>query len=670
MSANTPQPIDLNASLSSLAMLSVQLREGKDYLDYIHGFVVDAISRVGDEPFDAATVKKIVEEQFALRIPAATFTLYLKRLAKTGSIRSTSSGLQFQVVKLPATSVERDRDATRIRIKEVTDELAGFAYTRYSLTWDERSSALALAEFLRQYSIDFLKFSEARSPLPITESRNEHADFVVASFVANSAKERTEVFESIRVLVQSHILANALMCPDLEQNAKGFRSVIFLADTRFLIKALDLESTYDTDNARQLLAAIKILKGVVCVFQETKDELRGVLKAVIRGMQNGGGRGPIYRELLKRRRGVGDVILADNRLDETLAGLSVTLLQSPRYDESNFKFQIDEEQLREEIQEEIDYISDKAADHDTRVVRHIYALRKDRRPSSIEECCYVLLTTNSALSRAAFQYEKSLGKGWFFSTVVTDYHLSHLAWLKSPMQSPELPRAEILANCYATMRPPEAFWNRYLGELERLKSEKKFSARDHEVLRLSLNAPDELMEVTRGEVDGLSAANLHKILEKLEKTYAQEKQQELLRERTEHERTKQALAAFEKTSAERDLERVRAAVRESDLEMKRFAAEQEVKNLKDRESAAKVIDQVRQDRINRIAEQVSKIAFYMSGLVFAAIGVLSLFGNVSIWFGVPAAVIGFFNLWSGFSGNTVEKAVKRWIAAKLASFIG
>ncbi len=79
-------PKDLNASLSSLAMLSVQLSTGKDYLDYLHGFVIEALRSVESNGFDAATVQRAVDQQFGLKIPAATYAIFLKRLVKTGVI--------------------------------------------------------------------------------------------------------------------------------------------------------------------------------------------------------------------------------------------------------------------------------------------------------------------------------------------------------------------------------------------------------------------------------------------------------------------------------------------------------------------------------------------------------------------------------------------------------
>jgi hypothetical protein len=330
---------------------------------------------------------------------------------------------------------------------------------------------------------------------------------------------------------------------------------------------------------------------------------------------------------------------------------------------------IDEAELRDEIEAEIDYISDKAADHDTRVVRHIFALRKGRHFSSIEDAGHVFLTTNSALSRAAFHYERNNSKGWIFPAVVTDYHLSHLAWLKSPMEVQDLSRIEILANCYATMRPHEPIWNRYLEEVARLKAQNIVSEKDHEVLRFSLNAPDELMAVTRGDVEGVTLANVHIILEKLEKTYAADKEQELAQVRQEHEQTQKALEQVRSVAQNHSENLLQAAEREEVLKRAKEKNEAEIEKLKALEAGVTEREAKRTARIGRIAEQAARLAFLLSGLAFAAIGVLALFSNWSMWLGVPAAVVGFFNLWCGFSGNTVEKMVKEWVAKRLSEFM-
>ena len=127
---STTQPQDMNASLSSLAMLSLRMQTGKDYLDYLHGFVVEALRRMDGEAVDSARLKEAVQAEFGLNIPAATFSIYLKRLGKEGVVSPIGDGVQYRVKLLPATTVANDRVAAKAQITEVTEELAAFAYQR------------------------------------------------------------------------------------------------------------------------------------------------------------------------------------------------------------------------------------------------------------------------------------------------------------------------------------------------------------------------------------------------------------------------------------------------------------------------------------------------------------------------------------------------------------
>lgn len=658
--SNDPQP-NLNTSLSSLALLSLRMGEGKDYLDYLHGFVIEALHHVGVPSFDSVKVKEVIRAEFGLKIPTATIAIYLKRLQKDKVIEPTGDGHQFRPLKLPPSSISNDREATKGRINEVLAKLRNFHASRYGSEWSDEQAAAALTEFVQDYSIDFVRFSEFRSPLPEIKSGSRADHFVIASFIQHCAEALPGVFDGVKTLVESHILANALLCEDLQGKGTGFRNVVFVLDTRFLLKAFDLEAEIDTENTRALLETIRKLKGVLCVFPETKEEIRSVLQGIMRGYQRGGARGPVVEELRKRGRGAADVALAEAHLEDNLKALSVSTLQAPAYDDKTYRFQIDEAALREELEEELGYFLGRAADHDVHVVRSILALRKGRRISRIEDSAYVFITTNAALSRAAFHQQRAENEGWIFSSVITDYHLSHLAWLKSPLDAGELSRTEILSSCHAAMNPSQTVWRKYLAEVDRLKKEGHFSERDHEVLRLSLRAPEELMEVTQGEVDGITENNLRTILTRLEGTYAAEKDEMLRQERIAHEETMNALAESEK-------QKVKVAEQEQILRQQRTKDEQELVQLKAFEAQAKAREERMTARTNRIADKTARLAFILSGLAFAVVGTLALFGQVSIWLGIPAAIAGFFNIWCGFSGNAIERAVKRWVAAALSSF--
>lgn len=553
---------DLNVSLSSLALLSLRMGEGKDYLDYLHGFVVEALHHIGAPTFDSVRIQEVIKKDFGLRIPAATIAIYLKRLQKEKLITPTADGHQFRILDLPPTDIAADREATRGRINQVIASLKDFAAARYGRNWSDDETASVLTDFVREYSIDFVRFSEFRSPLPEPSAGTAGEHFVIASFIRHCVEAAPGIFESIKTLVESHILANALLCEDLRDKGTGFRNVTFVLDTRLLLKAFDLEAPIDTENTRTLFQTIRRLKGVLCVFPETKDEIHSVLQGIIRGFQRGGARGAVVDELRKRGRGVADVILADAKLDENLKALGVTTFQAPAYDQKTYRFQIDEEALRAELEEELGYALGRAADHDVHVVRSIFALRKGRRISRIEDCGFVFLTTNAALSRAAFHQQRNETTGWVFSAVITDYHLSHLAWLKSPLEAGDLARTEILSSCHAAMRPPQQTWRKYISEVDRLKAEGRVSVQDHEVLRLSLNAPEELMEVTNGEVEGITEGNVRLILDRLEKSYAAEKEVQISNLRAEQERIAAELANIQESAEARERHLSEAAEKE------------------------------------------------------------------------------------------------------------
>jgi len=151
------------------------------------------------------------------------------------------------------------------------------------------------------------------------------------------------------------------------------------------------------------------------------------------------------------------------------------------------------------------------------------------------------------------------------------------------------------------------------------------------------------MEVTRGEIDGITENNLRTILTRLEQDYAADKEERLRQERLSHEETMKALAASEREKAE-------TARREQTLMEQGVVHKEELTKLRDFEADATSRKRKKSARISLFAERSARIVFIIAGLVFAAIGVLALFSHLSAWLGVPAAIVGFFHLWCGFTG--------------------
>jgi hypothetical protein len=143
--------------------------EGHDYLDYLHGFVIEALHHIKVPTFDAAGVQIVVHREFGLKIPVATFAIYLKRLQNLKVVERTPDGHQFRILNLPASSIAGDRQAAIGRIAEVIQKLQSYALSKYGQEWDDDQTAAVLTDFVRDYSIDFVRFTEFRSPLPIQD---------------------------------------------------------------------------------------------------------------------------------------------------------------------------------------------------------------------------------------------------------------------------------------------------------------------------------------------------------------------------------------------------------------------------------------------------------------------------------------------------------------------
>jgi len=624
---NTTHTAPLNRSLSSLALLSLQLDENKDYLDYLRGFIVEAIDHLNGTPFNANSIREIIQNEFGLIIPDATILICLKRLQANQIIQRTADGQQFQGMNLPKSDFPEKRKIAQGKINNVIDKLREFAQERYQKQWDERETEAALTKFVRDYSIDFVRFEQVRSPLPELDASTASENFIIAKFIKDCELNKTRIFENIKVLVESHILAYALLCPDLENSAKvGFAGVNFVLDTRLVLKALDLETPIDTENITGLLRTIKALKGVLRIFPETIEEIRSVLRWNIQAYRSREVIGPIAEAFRKRNRPVAEIILVEGDLENRLESLDVYPIDPPSYEKHIHRFQIDEKSLQTEIEEEFgdyEHKKEKAIQHDVRVIRHIYALRHGLRNGRIEKCGHIFLTTNVALSRAAYTHQcQDGGSQWSFSPVITHFHLSHLAWLKSPMQSGDLIRTDILSSCHAAMSPPVEVWRKFLTVVDRLKEKDDIPERAHEVLRCSRSAPEELMEITQGEMDGITPENVNAILERLEKSYAIEKNEEIQTLRNE-------LARDGEEKKQREI------------------------------------------RIKGIAEKTARYLFCISGGLVIAATIMSFFlGDLSLWFSLPLVLLGLLSLLTGYSGKTSTRWVKKKIVKLLTNMFG
>lgn len=529
------------STLTSLAMLKVDADvRNRDYLDYLRPFLLEILRDGKPDPVTDVVMQQYFRDWFGLEIPARAIQIVLKRLARTHVLKKNQG--RFDVsARIPDTGFKVAKAAARRHIDAVVSDFISFSREILVPIVDESEAIEALLAFLSEFSIECLRTYLRGTALPVVQTRNKYI-VVVSKFVSVMARKNPERFESFIILVKGHMLANALLCPDLARLPHSFPKVIFYLDTPLVVRLLGLEGEARQRAIEETLLLLKGLGGTIAVFSHTRDEIEKVIKGAADHIESSAGRGAVVLEMRRQRRTRSDLYLLAGQLEQKLAENQIEVRRTPRYID---QFQIDELVFEETLSDEIHYYNPRAREYDINSVRSVYAIRRGSTPSSLENSRAVLVTSNAGFARAAYQYGRDIEESRAVSSVVTDFSVANIAWLKAPMGAPDLPAKEVLAYSLAALQPPGHLWEAYLAETDRLKESGRISASDHQLLRLNLRARDELMDLTLGETVEFTQRTVPEILERVEAEIRAEDKGKLLEERTEHEKTRNQLKLLE-----------------------------------------------------------------------------------------------------------------------------
>lgn len=525
-------------TLTSLAMLKVNAdAERRDYMEYLKPFVLFVLSQNHAAEISDSAIADSICEEFGLRIPDRAINLVLRRLAKKRTLEK-KFGAFYGTSKIERPNLEVPRADARSHIERISESLFQFSKKTAAPLSDEAEALEVLVSFLSEFSIDCLKTYVFHTALPRIPKKRNRSIVLVSKFVRRIHKENSSRWDSFMVLAKGHMLANALMCPDLESLKSVFRKTTFYLDTPFVMRLLGLEGQERQRAAEQTVELTRSQGGKFAVFEHTMTESYNVISGAARFIDSPEGRGRIVFEMRKQRKKFSDLVLIAEKLDILLSEKGVNVKDTPRYE---IDLQIDEISFHNILDEEISYYNEKAKEFDVNSVRSIYVLRQGTFPRRLEDARAVLVTSNEAFAKAAFQFGKEFESTKEVSSVITDFSLANIAWLKSPMKAVDLPQKEILSLSYAALNPSERLWNQYVKEIEALEDSQDIQPRDHALLKYGLNVREELMNLTLGEEEALTKQTVTQILQKAINEYSGEINQELATEKVAHDETKDAL---------------------------------------------------------------------------------------------------------------------------------
>lgn len=516
------------ALLTSLAILNVNWIENRQsYLDNFAPFVYEAFRRAKAETLTPAQVKVQVVEVFGLDLPVNVVDQLLERAVRDSLIERLPGQRSrvFRTVGDPSvgqSSIAKQQAQLGRQLGHLVESLRAFVKDRFELTWGTEESEEALLAHVETHSAPLLESAQQGSPYrnPSLEAAAESRDFVVSTFVVHVFENDEVCFTELEALVKGSMLASALYLGTPASVSRDFTNTTLYLDTPVCLKALGHEGDEAREAASQTLALAVNHGARLACFSHTLNEIDGVLLAVQNQLTT-------TRTLDARIQGVlkhflmsglreSDAILARESLEEDLADLGVEIENKP---EIQRELAVDEGALEERLQSTVGYLSRNTLHNDLDSLTAVHRLRGGRCNSRLETCKAVLVTDNQNLVRASRQFFNAGQHRWPLAMV--DHELAALVWIKQPAQAPDLPRRQIISDCYAALSPSDSYWEKVTSEIQSLKASDRLSADEIAILVGSHEAQRSIMEVTLADPKRVDERSIQKALGRAIETLSQ-----------------------------------------------------------------------------------------------------------------------------------------------------
>ena len=420
-------------TLTSLAILKVQIDQGKNYLDYIVPFILQVLVEHKPDPVTDKVVGEYIRNQFGLEIPDRTIQITLQRIWKKYGIKRDYGVFRIGH-DLPDPQLGLKQAHAELHIGAVLRGLREFSQETINPIHSEEEAVTSISAFLSEFDITCLRAYLRGTAIPPLEGTHQTDIVLVSQYVYHIQQTNPERFESFLVLVQGHMLANALMCPDLDNAPGDYGRVTFYLDTPLLVQRLGLEGEAKQAATCDLIAQLIKLKGKIAMFSHSRRELEGVIRGAATHLDSPEGRGEIIFEARRRGTTKSDFLLLAASVDDKLSDAGIEEHSTPPYTD---EYQIDETIFRAMLDDRIGYRNPYAKVFDINSVRSIYAIRANRPAPSIEKAHAVLVTSNTSFATAALKYGGEHQSPEDESSVITDFSLANIAWLKGPHWGPK-----------------------------------------------------------------------------------------------------------------------------------------------------------------------------------------------------------------------------------------
>lgn len=503
-------------TLASLALLKTRFDiEKTDFLDSLQPFFAYVIVSEKMDDFSALDIKNRILDNFGLLIPRHAVDLLLRRMAKRDQLIRADKRFSLSNLVFDLAEFERHRAEASQHQNAAEAGLVRHAKEVLNTDLSKSEAENALNDYIDQYSIECIKAYSSGSIVPVHGKSNKHWPFIVSSYVNSLSECDPDKFRYLVTVVMGRMLSNALIGDDLGTIDMKFKDTCVYLDTPIILQLLGVLGDAAELLAEEMLALLIKNGSEVAIFDHIATETDQVLSNAQRNLDNGNaGRGDVLSALRNLGYTASDVAVLRSAVASRLADRRISIKPTPAY---IHELQIDEKAIEVEMETSgLFYRAESAKIVDINSIRSIYVLRRGKFPRRIEDCGAILVTNNHGLARAAYAYGKNHEASRELSTIVTDFSLTNLLWLKFPMEYSDIPRRVIAANCFAALHPSDDFWGSFLMQLDSMKKMGHITPLQHQFLRYELRAKRDLMNLTLGDEACLSEQQIQQVVDRYE----------------------------------------------------------------------------------------------------------------------------------------------------------
>lgn len=515
------------ALLTTLAVINATWQhQGRTYLDNFVPFVVEVMREDACKAWSENEIRDRLAGVFGLLIPAKVAGSLLRRAAQRGDARRdhnlftlTNQGSATDRARIGAAQAECRRQQ-----KHLADSLTSFANERFGFQWNPDEAEGVLAEYIELHAVPLLASStrgtSADSPQgPVGE------EYIVGIFVAEVISKDPVLFGYLDQMVKGSMLASALYLSVESDIDRKFSQTTLFLDTPILLKALGFEGPEAEAATVQVIHMAVRQEARVACFEHVLKETRNVLDGARASLASAKPR-PDEMAVLAHFRASNvspaDVEILIGRLEQKVVALGASIVAAPTHVPH---LGVDEDKLEALMQDRIKYTHRNSLLTDLDSLTAIHRLRGGSSQPHLERCKALLVTDNDRLVAVGREFFGRREHQWPLAMIDND--VAALVWLKEPQQYPDLPRAQVIADCAAAHAPSPPLWDRVSEEIDRLEARGDIAEADIALLRYSREATQAIMETTLGDPVRANTAAIHRALAKARERITQPVREEL-----------------------------------------------------------------------------------------------------------------------------------------------